>query len=281
MAGRSSLDDRDNRDYGGRRGGRKPLPTEPPFTAYVGNLPTGVVQGDVNKMFSELQIKNVRLVMDKETDRFKGFCYVEFDTLQDLERAIAMNGEIEVDGNMIKIDVAEGKRNDRGGGFDRGGRAGGNRGRGGFRGDRPQHGGFNDGDFDRRGGQPRGGPGGFQDRGGNRGNYGNFAGEDAASWGGGGMKQGAPRGGGPGGFGGHLGGGGRPRGGGPGSGPPPDRKYTEDLPSGNPDTTGRPKLKLLPRTVKDPVNSVADSSRNAAIFGGAKPREENLAESRE
>lgn len=57
-----------------------------------------------------------------------------------------------------------GKKNDRGGGFDRGGR-GGNRGRsGGFRGgDRPPHGGFNDGDFDRRGGPPRG-PGGFQVR---------------------------------------------------------------------------------------------------------------------
>lgn len=99
------------RDYGGgnRRGGRKPLPTEPPFTAYVGNLPTGVVQGDVNRFFEELHVKNIRLVMDKETDRFKGFCYVEFDTLQDLETAISMNGNVEVDGNMIKIDVAEGK----------------------------------------------------------------------------------------------------------------------------------------------------------------------------
>ncbi|ENN71443.1 hypothetical protein D910_09896 [Dendroctonus ponderosae] len=96
MAGRSSFDD--NRDYGGggRRGGRRPLPTEPPFTAYVGNLPTGIVQGDVNRIFNDLHIKNTRLVMDKETDRFKGFCYVEFDTLQDLESAVNMNGEIEV-----------------------------------------------------------------------------------------------------------------------------------------------------------------------------------------
>ncbi|XP_030750911.1 eukaryotic translation initiation factor 4H-like [Sitophilus oryzae] len=280
MAGRSGYDDRDNSNYGGggRRGGRKPLPTEPPFIAYVGNLPVGVVQGDVNKIFDKLKVKNVRLVMDKETDRFKGFCYVEFDTLKDLEDAIALNGAVEVEGNIIKIDVAEGKRNDRSG-FDRGGRGGGNRGRSsGFRGgDRPPHGGgggYNDGDFDKRGGPPRG-PGGFQDgsRSGHRGNYGNFTGEDGGgSWG----HKGGQRGGGaPGNFGGPPGGVGGVRRGGP------DRKYSEELPNPAPDTSSRPKLKLLPRTVKDPINSLAESSRNAAIFGGAKPREENLADARE
>lgn len=32
---------------------------------------------------------------------------------------------------------------------------------------------------------------------------------------------------------------------------------------------------LLPRSVKDPVNQLADTVQNALIFGGAKPREEN------
>jgi len=35
----------------------------------------------------------------------------------------------------------------------------------------------------------------------------------------------------------------------------------------------RPKLKLLPRTVKDPVNTVVMSEKNASIFGKGKPRE--------
>lgn len=35
----------------------------------------------------------------------------------------------------------------------------------------------------------------------------------------------------------------------------------------------RPRLKLLPRTVKDPVNSVVSTERNASIFGTGKPRE--------
>jgi hypothetical protein len=38
----------------------------------------------------------------------------------------------------------------------------------------------------------------------------------------------------------------------------------------------RPKLKLLPRTVGEPVNSLAASSQSTSIFGGARPREENL-----
>ncbi|KAL4711877.1 hypothetical protein ACJJTC_006046 [Scirpophaga incertulas] len=186
MAGRGGFDDGNPRDFGGSRrtAGGRPLPSEPPYKAYVGNLPSCAIQGDINRIFPDLAIKNVRLVMDKETDKFKGFCYVEFEYLEDLIKAIERNGILVVDGHMIKIDVAEEKRSDRGGGFDRGRRDGG---------------------------------------------------------------------------------GGR------------DARDTVTVPFCA-DTTGRPKLKLEPRTVKEPVNSLASTSQASSIFGGARPREERLKE---
>lgn len=176
------------RGYGGDRNDRnndrqKRLPTEGPFIAYVGNLPQGLVQGDVIKIFEHLAVKNVRLVKDRETDQFKGFCYVEFETSDDLEKAMQLNGRIKLDENEstppLKIDIAEQKKNDRGGFVKRGGQQGRQTG-GNF-----QRGGGND----RQGG--RGGQGGYDnnygrnndnynrggdrqgDRGGQRGGYNN------------------------------------------------------------------------------------------------------------
>lgn len=42
------------------------------------------------------------------------------------------------------------------------------------------------------------------------------------------------------------------------------------------DTTGRKRLVLTKRTVADPVNAIAESSKSSSIYGGAKPREEKV-----
>lgn len=258
MAGRSGYESRDSRDYGGggnRRGGqggRKPMPTEPPYTAYVGNLPMGIVQGDVNQIFKDIHVKNIRLVMDRETDKFKGYCYVEFDSLADLEEAVSKDGVIMVEDQRIRIDVADVRRYDRGGGFDRGRNRGGPAGGGGFRGGRPGPPG--DG-YDKRDGR--------ESQRGNRGNY-VFSGDDS-----GGRDGRGP-----------MGRGGQGGGGSFGSRPRTEnreRRYNDEAPAPSAaDTSGRQRLKLHPRTVKAPVNALAETTQSSTIFGGAKPREENL-----
>lgn len=96
---------------------QKKLPTEPPYVAFVGNLPDGVVQGDLTTIFKNqtINVKNVRLVKDRETDKFKGFCYVEFEALEDLEQALLLDGRISLDESMdpLRIDIADNKKNDR------------------------------------------------------------------------------------------------------------------------------------------------------------------------
>ncbi|KAL1454194.1 hypothetical protein WDU94_010474 [Cyamophila willieti] len=284
--------------YGGNqeRYGRnqKTLPTEPPYTAFVGNLPNGITQGDVERFFPDEKIVSVRLVKDKETDRFKGFCYVEFSELEDLRQALLKDGKIRVDNQEVRLDIADGKRNDNRGGFNnrqnRGGGGGGGMGGGGsFNRDNMRNnsrgggssGGFND--FN-RGGE---GPGGFrnnsgpnrshnsmndhggqynnmrQDNRGNRGNYGNFDNQQRGNMGGGSM------------------GGGRMRGGPPDHGyrdqqRPPRNTQAEYLPPPPADTTGRPRLNLAPRTKPDPVNQLAETLDRSKIFGKAKPREEKI-----
>ncbi len=63
--------------YANGRGGGAPrnhvIPTEPPFTAYIGNAPDSMVQGDFEShLFVGLKVKQVRLVRDRQTDRFRG-----------------------------------------------------------------------------------------------------------------------------------------------------------------------------------------------------------------
>lgn len=226
------------------------IPDEPPYSAYVGNLPFQCVQGDVGQIFNELKVINIRLVRDRETDKFRGFGYVEFEDRESLISALDFDGAQFGDRNL-KVNVSKG-RSDRGGrgrggrGGDRGGRGGG-RGRGSYdNSDRQDHGGYDrrdrDSGFggDRHGGRGSGRGGGGGRMGGGDGDYGGYRND---------RRQQYPQ---------------------------------EEFKTADPeDLKNRPRLKLQPRTVKDPVNEIANKTQQMNIFGGAKPRDETKYEKKQ
>ncbi|OQV17532.1 putative Eukaryotic translation initiation factor 4H [Hypsibius exemplaris] len=117
--------------YGGApRGGGgsgNVVPDEPPYIAFVGNLPYNIMQSDVEMIFKDQKVKSVRMMRDRETDEFKGNAFVEFVDRQSLIEGIAFHGAI-LEDRALRVDVAqprgEGGRGGRGGG-DRGGPRGG------------------------------------------------------------------------------------------------------------------------------------------------------------
>ncbi|KAL2914296.1 Eukaryotic translation initiation factor 4B [Polyrhizophydium stewartii] len=83
-----------------------PIPTRPPFTAYVGNLSYEVSERDFHVFFGDnIRVKNVRLPL-KEDGTSRGFGYVEFDDVESLIEAIKMDGESMMS-RRVRINVAE------------------------------------------------------------------------------------------------------------------------------------------------------------------------------
>lgn len=88
---------------------------------YVGNLSYNVTEDDLRTLFSQAgEIKEVSLIMDRETRRPKGFGFVEMANQVDAEKAIQMFNEYEMDGRKLTVNIAR-PREERGSGGNRGG----------------------------------------------------------------------------------------------------------------------------------------------------------------
>ncbi|KAF2429698.1 RNA-binding domain-containing protein [Tothia fuscella] len=83
-----------------------PLPSKPPYTSHLGNLPFDATNGDIEDFFAGCEVTSIRIVEDKMDRKPKGFGYVEFGTLEGLKKALELNGE-QFQGRGIRISVAD------------------------------------------------------------------------------------------------------------------------------------------------------------------------------
>ncbi|MCA9959318.1 MAG: RNA-binding protein [Anaerolineales bacterium] len=95
---------------------------------YVGNLSYQATEDDVRDLFAEYgEVESVAMITDRDTGRFRGFCFVEMDGPAADAAIEALDGK-EVGGRNLRVNEAR-PREERGGGggFRRGGGGGGRR----------------------------------------------------------------------------------------------------------------------------------------------------------
>jgi cold-inducible RNA-binding protein len=105
---------------------------------YVGNLPFSISEQEVEELFRQLGVvESTNLVTDRDTGRSRGFAFVEMESRESAEAAIASLNGHEIDGRALTVNEARPRENraPRGGGGGRG-FGGGGGGRGGFNRDR-------------------------------------------------------------------------------------------------------------------------------------------------
>jgi len=98
---------------------------------YVGNLSFSATEEDVRDLFSEFgDVESVAMINDRDTGRFRGFCFVEMAPSAADAAIAALDGK-EVGGRNLRVNEARPREERSGGGGNRGGggsRSGGSRG---------------------------------------------------------------------------------------------------------------------------------------------------------
>jgi cold-inducible RNA-binding protein len=139
---------------------------------YVGNLSFDTTETEIRDAFTAVgNVSEVKLVLDRDTGRSRGFAFVSMGSDAEAEKAIAeLNGKV-LDGRPLRVNEAE-ERSPRGGGGGGRGFGGGGGGRGGG------GGGYGGGGGGGRGGGGGGGYGGGGGGGGRGGRGGGGGGGD-------------------------------------------------------------------------------------------------------
>jgi len=74
---------------------------------YVGGLPYQTTEEDLEKAFSEAgSVTSVRIITDRETQRSRGFGFVEFSTAEEAQKGIDMFDGKDFDGRTLTVNEA-------------------------------------------------------------------------------------------------------------------------------------------------------------------------------
>ncbi len=104
---------------------------------YVGNLPYSAKEDGLRSHFESAgSVSSVKIIIDRETGRSKGFAFVEMESEDAAQSAVSSLDGKEFEGRSLRVSEAKPQperesRGPRGGGFNRGGGDRGGRGFGG------------------------------------------------------------------------------------------------------------------------------------------------------
>lgn len=88
---------------------------------YVGNVPWSTTEDGVRELFEQFgPVTSIRWITDRDTGRFRGFCFVEMNDA-DADKAIAGLNDKEMEGRTLRVNEAQ-ERQERGDGGGGGGR---------------------------------------------------------------------------------------------------------------------------------------------------------------
>lgn len=74
---------------------------------YVGNLPFGISNAELEDLFSEHgTVSSAQVIMDRETGRSRGFGFVEMDSADAARAAIEAVDGADVGGRRLKVNEA-------------------------------------------------------------------------------------------------------------------------------------------------------------------------------
>lgn len=89
---------------------------------FVGNLSWDTTDDGLHEAFAPFgEITEAKVITDRYTGRSRGFGFVTFTDDEAADKAVADINGTELDGRAIRVDVAQDRRDNRGGGGNRGG----------------------------------------------------------------------------------------------------------------------------------------------------------------